>query len=1156
MTDEPFIQQIETLVAELKAGDESARDRLISLLSESSVIERIAGDKIDVSGIEKSAAVAIGRGARAIVYQRTDLPPDILARLIALADFLEMQAVAPPPPLPETIPPIEPGKADYLFISYARPDQPIAEAVEKYLQRVGFRVFRDTSVLRTGANWDMVIEQALRETGRMVLLLSEHSMPYRKEVHREWFYYDQNRKPIHPLYLRQCDLHSRLYAYQYLPVGSDLYAALATLVRELTEPFQPVPDMLPRDRIVIDEAAGRRPLPEAMQELLKAVRGEIEYAALSPDTVAEIMKHRPASLTEYRLGRVAEWSQPQFRLDERFVALTLLIDQGEKAEGQRWIEPPERPRFNDLRDVLAHLEENPALVLLGEPGCGKSTLLRRLQLDDSIDRLRADDDRHYSFLVPLNAYRAEPGQPLPSPLDWLVARWAEDYPALPPLGELLKEGRLLLLLDALNEMPHSSAAEYARLVARWQQFLADQVARHPGNRAVFSCRTLDYSASLSTDPLPVPQVTVQRMDDEQVRRFLSAYLPARAEAVWRELQAEPALLDLLRTPYYLKLLIEQVGEGGHMPRGRASLFTGFVRKVLRLQVNDRRNPLLMPDSLLDERDHTKLAHNAWVSPFDLPERGLLIPRLSDLAFTMQESTPGTDAKQVSLKYDEACQKLDGGHGKDILRAGRDLSILDEDIIRDEVKYFHQLLQEFFAARRLARNPDPALVHVEWQADRVSPSLAETLKGLADSDPLPALPATGWEETTVLAAAMAPDPAAFVRGVMATNLPLAARCAANPEVRLDEGLKRELQEALIARTRDRQADLRARIAAGLALGLIGDPRFERRTGPHGAYLMPPLVTIPAGEYPIGDDQSVYDDEKPAHTVKLEAFQIGMFPVTNAEYALFMAAGGYEDERWWETGEAKAWRRGEGSAEGQKQAARDIWKELRGTSPEAIRASVPDRLTSEQAEQMLWLRGLSPSELELLLTDRYPEDKTYRQPEFWDDSAFNNPAQPVVGVCWFEARAYCAWLAAQTGLPFRLPTEIEREAAARGLQGRRYAYGADFDAALCNTFETHIRRTTPVGVFPGGETPEGAVDLTGNTWDWTSTIYDPDRFPYRYRADDGREDPTGGGVRVARGGSWDFNRGLARAAFRSRGYPGGWRSVIGFRVVVRPPSLSNH
>ncbi len=135
--------------------------------------------------------------------------------------------------------------------------------------------------------------------------------------------------------------------------------------------------------------------------------------------------------------------------------------------------------------------------------------------------------------------------------------------------------------------------------------------------------------------------------------------------------------------------------------------------------------------------------------------------------------------------------------------------------------------------------------------------------------------------------------------MGVNLPLASRCAAMPELPAAPGFQRHIQQALITRTQDMSADLRARMAAGLALGNLGDPRFERRTGPHGDYLLPPLVTIPTGEYPMGSDEGLYANEAPAHTVRLEGFQIGVFPVTNAEYALFIAAGGYEDEGWWRT-----------------------------------------------------------------------------------------------------------------------------------------------------------------------------------------------------------------------------------------------------------------
>ena len=997
----------------------------------------------------------------------------------------------------------------YVFISYARPDQIAAEKVAAFLTASGVNVFRDTSDIGAGANWDLTIERALRECQCMVLLLSPDSMPERKEVHREWFRFDQRGKPIYPLYLRNCELHSRFDSRHYIDARFDFQGALGSLL-----------DALRRD-----------------------------FAAPEP---LEAGEREPDALTTFRRERIAEWSQPRYDLDKRFVNLTLLLDKGPD-DPQRWQRAPDEFRFHDLRDALAKAKDDPALVLLGAPGSGKSTLLRRLQLDHSQDRLAGGRDE-ISFFIQLNGYRARAGGPRPEAREWLAARWAAAYPRLAPLDAWLQKGKALLLLDALNEMPHRSADDYRELAGLWREFA--QEAARSGNRILFSCRSLDYGgAFLSSPDLPMPQIEIQPMTAEQVRDFLAAYVPTHAERVWNDLRGTPQL-TLFQTPYFLKLLCDQIESAGDAPKGRAALFTGFVRQALRREIHGELfQPFQPPGGLLTAMDHDKLKLNKWRGPFELPEGGSLIPALSELAHAMQLRGLETESAQVRLDYGEARGQIAHPRPDDLLDAGIALNVLDKDVAQSEILFFHQLLQEYFAARRLAQEPKPELVRVEWEAATVRPALPETLSQLADGDPLPPLPHTGWEETAVTAAPMAGDPQAFIHALIPHNLPLAARCAASAEAKIGEELRREIQQALIARTRDMNADLRARLAAGESLGLLGDPRFERRMGPHGDYLLPPLIEIPGGTYPIGDDKGNYDREKPAHKVKLAPFQIGRFPVTNAEYKLFIEAGGYDDPRWWVTEESKAWLSGEASTEGQKESWRDTRRQLLQMSEESIRGLT--NFTSEQKDSFIEIRNWSEERFEEQLDERFPSGKTYRQPEYWDDTRFNNPSQPVVGVTWFEARAYCNWLTANVGgdAIYRLPTEAEFEAAARGPKGRMFPYGKSFDASRCNTFESHIQRTTPVGIFDNA-TPEGAFDLSGNAYTWTLSIYDQDRFPYPYRSDDGREDIHQGGVkRVLHGGSWFNDRDYARAVYRYIGHPADRVIPIGCRVlcVVRPPSL---
>jgi formylglycine-generating enzyme required for sulfatase activity len=292
--------------------------------------------------------------------------------------------------------------------------------------------------------------------------------------------------------------------------------------------------------------------------------------------------------------------------------------------------------------------------------------------------------------------------------------------------------------------------------------------------------------------------------------------------------------------------------------------------------------------------------------------------------------------------------------------------------------------------------------------------------------------------------------------------------------------------------DRHVKPALRAAAGRALAKLGDPRFREDAWYLPDELLLGFVEIPAGTFLMGTQKEDiltllerfqgsrewYEREIPQHPVELASYYIARYPVTAAQFRVFVQESRYGVQGLWE---------------------------------------------------------------------QYSEGEN----------------RPIVTVTWYDTQAYCTWLTEQlrawkeTPEPLarllregrwrvRLPTEAEWEKAARGEDGCIFSWGDEPDPNRANYDDTGIGTTSAVGCFPGGHSPYGVLDMSGNAWEWCHSLYKP----YPYDPKDGREDPESKDKRVLRGGAFDYDHRSVRCAYRDWSYPSFRLPSLGFRVVVAP------
>ncbi|HET9754846.1 MAG TPA: selenoneine synthase SenA [Myxococcales bacterium] len=249
-------------------------------------------------------------------------------------------------------------------------------------------------------------------------------------------------------------------------------------------------------------------------------------------------------------------------------------------------------------------------------------------------------------------------------------------------------------------------------------------------------------------------------------------------------------------------------------------------------------------------------------------------------------------------------------------------------------------------------------------------------------------------------------------------------------------------------------------------------------------------VPGARFLLGatqDEPFVFDNEKWAHPVEVAPFRIARAPVTNAQYAEFVDAGGYRERRYWT---AQGWR----------------WRQ-------AVGAERP----------LYWEPGFRER--------RYGAVRELA------------PNAPVIHVSWHEAQAFCAWARR------RLPTEAEWELAAATPEKRRFPWGSDPPGEHRANLDGRAGDPVDVAAHPEGDSAYGCRQMIGNVWEWTASDFAPYpgfvADPYKEYSQPWFKSPH----KVLRGGCWATRGRLLRNTFRNF-YPPDRRDVLaGFRTCAR-------
>ena len=390
-----------------------------------------------------------------------------------------------------------------------------------------------------------------------------------------------------------------------------------------------------------------------------------------------------------------------------------------------------QPTTVPLDDITDALEKHATFVILGEPGSGKTTTLQKIAFEKARAWLEGEQAKIPLF-VRLSQQREK------DPYDFLQTAWQRRVGG--DFAEALAQGQVLALVDGINEIARQ---ERDQRLKDWRLFARNCTGL---NQIVFTGRSRDYKGQLN-----VPRVVIEPLDDARIADYLERNGAQGLMSLLHEPQSH--LHEMAQNPFNLALLAFAYKSNQREMANRGFLLAWFVGELFNRE--------------------ERLAHDDW-----LPRR-VQVQALSRLAYAMQADGetvyPLQDAQKVlpkSLSFMGAEIDIPAA---DLLRFGRAATIVDPGTFPD-VRFYHHLLQEYFAAEELLRRLDSGEDLADlWETPFLQTEMPPAEMG--EWDPLPDPPATNWEVPTILACGLADEPAALVERVRGHNPALAGRCLA-------------------------------------------------------------------------------------------------------------------------------------------------------------------------------------------------------------------------------------------------------------------------------------------------------------------------------------------------------------------------------------------